>query len=122
MSFAGRNAAFWDMSERDWENRKPLKYNNQHSRESFIEDASFIKLREFALNYSFNAKQLEKVGIGFLKGVKLGVIGRNLLTLTRYSGPDPETDTYSGSILEGTDTPKYPSDIRTVSGTITVEF
>lgn len=122
MSFAGRNAAFWDMSERDWENRKPLKYNNQHSRESFIEDASFIKLREFALNYSFNAKQLEKVGIGFFKGVKLGVIGRNLLTLTRYSGPDPETDTYSGSILEGTDTPKYPSDIRTVSGTITVEF
>jgi len=99
-----------------------MKYNNQHSRESFIEDASFIKLREFALNYSFNEKQLEKVGIGFLKGIKLGVIGRNLLTLTKYSGPDPETDTYSGSILEGTDTPKYPSDIRTVSGTITLEF
>ena len=62
------------------------------------------------------------MGIGFLKGIKLGVIGRNLLTLSKYSGPDPETDTYSGSILEGTDTPKYPSDIRTVSGTITVEF
>lgn len=122
MAFAGRNAAFFDMSDRDWQYRKPLNYSNQFARASFVEDISFIKLRELALNYTFKQDQLKKAGITFVHGLKMGIVGRNLLTLTRFSGPDPETNSYSGSVLEGTDTPKYPSDIRTVTGTITIEF
>lgn len=122
MSFAGRNAVLWDMSDRVWAHRKPYGYTNQHARGAFFEDATFLKMREIALNYRFNNNQLRTVGLGFLKGVKLGVIGRNLFTLTEFSGPDPETRTMEAGVLNGIDTPKYPSDIRTVTGTITIDF
>jgi TonB-linked SusC/RagA family outer membrane protein len=122
MSFAGRNAAFWDMSERSWEQKKAMSYANQHSRASFTEDASFVKMRELSLNYNVTRKQLQKLGVNFLNSVKCGVVGRNLFTLTNYSGPDPETRTSEGGTLIGTDTPKYPSDIRTITGTVTIEF
>ncbi|RNC66174.1 SusC/RagA family TonB-linked outer membrane protein [Proteiniphilum sp. X52] len=122
MSFAGRNAAFWDMSDRPWEQRKPMSYANQHSRASFTEDATFLKMREMSLNYNLTAQQLQKWGISFINSIKCGVVGRNLFTLTKYSGPDPETRTVEGGTLNGSDTPKYPSDIRTITGTVTIEF
>lgn len=122
MSFAGRNAAFWDMSERSWDKRKPMNYLNQHSRASFTEDATFLKMRELSLNYNITQKQLQKWNIPYIYGVKCGIVGRNLFTLTNYSGPDPETRTVESGTLNGSDTPKYPSDIRTVTGTITIEF
>jgi hypothetical protein len=37
-----------------------------------------------------NKQTLANLGVGFLGGVKFGVIGRNLLTFTKYSGWDPE--------------------------------
>lgn len=122
MSFAGRNAAFWDMSERPWERKKPMSYLNQHSRASFTEDATFLKMREMALNYNFTRQQLQKWNISFINSIKCGIVGRNLFTLTNYSGPDPETRTVEGGTLNGSDTPKYPSDIRTITGTVTIEF
>lgn len=122
MSSAGRNAAFWDMSVRPWEQRKPMTYLNQHARASFTEDATFLKLREMSLNYNVTKNQLQKWGISFCKGIKLGLIGRNLFTLTNYSGPDPETRTIENNTLNGSDTPKYPSDIRTLTGTVSFEF
>ncbi|MDD2246675.1 MAG: SusC/RagA family TonB-linked outer membrane protein [Proteiniphilum sp.] len=122
MSFAGRNAAFWDMSERTWERKKPMSYLNQHSRASFTEDATFLKMREMSLNYNINKQQLQMWGISFINNIKCGVVGRNLFTLTKYSGPDPETRTVESGTLNGSDTPKYPSDIRTITGTVTIEF
>lgn len=122
MSFAGRNAKFWDMSERSWDQKKAMNYSNQHSRYSFTEDASFLKLRELSLNYSITESQFKKWGVKFMKGMKIGAVARNLFTFTKYSGPDPETRTSEGGTLVSTDTPKYPSDIRTLTGTITIDF
>ncbi len=122
MAFAGKNAKLFDMSERSWNHRKPFSYVNAYARESYHEDATFLKMREMALNYRFTKNQLSTVGLGFLKGVKVGVIGRNLFTLTNFSGPDPETRTMEGGVLNSYDTPKYPSDIRTVTGTVTIDF
>ena len=122
MSFAGRNAALWDQSDKPWAGRKSYRYTNQHPTESFMEDASFLKMREIALNYNFTRKQFQSIGINFIEGIKLGVIGRNLFTITKFSGPDPETRTIEGGVLNGIETPKYPSDIRTITGMITIEF
>ena len=122
MAFAGHNAAYWDMSGRDWSQRKPASYVGQYPRNTIIEDITFLKLRELALNYTFTESQLKRVGIGVVKGIKLGIIGRNLFTLTNFNGPDPETNTVENGILGGVDTPKYPSDIRTFSGTLTIDF
>ncbi|APU09370.1 SusC/RagA family TonB-linked outer membrane protein [Cellulophaga lytica] len=55
-----------------------------------IEDASFIRMKNISLGYSLPQEVIEKVG--FVKGVKFYVVGRNLLTWTKFTGPDPEVD------------------------------
>lgn len=56
----------------------------------FIEDGTFLKLRELSLFYTLQRPALANMGLNFLGGVKVGIIGRNLLTFTNYSGWDPE--------------------------------
>ena len=56
----------------------------------FVEDGSYLKLREVSLNYSIG-KNISKIkGLEFVKGVKIGLLARNLLTFTKYTGWDPE--------------------------------
>ncbi len=54
--------------------------------ENWIEDGSFVKLREVSLAYNMKPK--------FLKGnsMRLSVIGRNLFSFDKYSGWDPEVN------------------------------
>ncbi|WP_019207294.1 SusC/RagA family TonB-linked outer membrane protein [Phocaeicola abscessus] len=49
-------------------------------------DADFLKLREVSLSYDFKIKALQP----FVKNMKVSLIGRNLLTFTKYPGYDPE--------------------------------
>jgi hypothetical protein len=58
----------------------------------FVEDGSFIKLRELAVRYRIGADPLQAVPVlrGF-DGVTLSMVGRNLFTWTDYDGYDPET-------------------------------
>ncbi len=56
----------------------------------FVESGTFVKVREVSVNYVFVRDQLRRVGLGRLDNVRLGVVGRNLFTFTRYSGFDPE--------------------------------
>ena len=53
----------------------------------FIEDASFVKLREVSLTYLAPATWAARVGA---QGASLTLAARNLATWTRYSGTDPE--------------------------------
>ena len=55
--------------------------------EEFVEDGSFVKLREVALSYTFNPKKS-----GF-QSIKVSFIGRNLISWDNYSGFDPEVNT-----------------------------
>lgn len=63
----------------------------------WVEDGSYVKLREASLFYTFNGDQLSGVANGFFDSLKLGVTGRNLLTFTDYSGWDPEVQRYDSS-------------------------
>ena len=65
----------------------------------WVEDASYLKVREFALGYTFNNRMLDKAFRGVVKGITAKVVGRNLLTFTKYSGYDPEV----GSIRQPID-------------------
>ncbi|MDE0471993.1 MAG: SusC/RagA family TonB-linked outer membrane protein, partial [Ekhidna sp.] len=53
--------------------------------EEHVEDGSFIKLREVALNYDIGS-------VAGLENLKVTLIGRNLLSFDDYSGFDPETN------------------------------
>lgn len=55
-----------------------------------IEDASFLRLKNLTVGYSLPKSLLEKTK--FFTETRLYVTGRNLLTFTNYTGPDPEVD------------------------------
>jgi hypothetical protein len=56
----------------------------------FIEDGSFVKLRELSVAYSFDQPWLRS-RLGF-SNVDIRLAGRNLLTWTDYKGLDPEAN------------------------------
>lgn len=58
---------------------------------AWIEDASFVKLRDVSLTYSLPATWARKL---YASGASFTVAGHNLLQWTDYSGIDPETNTY----------------------------
>lgn len=78
----------------------------------FVEDGSYVKLKNVQLGYSFSTKTLQRAHI---KSARVYLMGNNLLTLTKYSGVDPELGSQDLSINGGTtsrgiDGPyKYPS-------------
>ena len=55
--------------------------------EEFVEDGSFVKLRELALSYDFRPP------IKGIENVQLSLVGRNLISWDDYSGWDPEINT-----------------------------
>ena len=83
----------------------------------FVEDGSFVRLKNIELNYSIPKRWSEKLS---LTSVKFRVIGENLFTITDYSGFDPEV-TNGTTISPGTDTGIYPAS-KTISGGLTVTF
>lgn len=75
-----------------------LNLYNSYLDSRFIEDASYLRLKNIQVGYSFKPR--------LQNGTKLGIYlyasAQNLLTITSYSGFDPE---YSGYVDRGT----YPS-------------
>ncbi|MCE2902774.1 MAG: TonB-dependent receptor domain-containing protein [Gemmatimonas sp.] len=59
--------------------------------EYWVEDGSFVKLRELSATYSLDWAPLRRV---FKEGVDLTVSGRNLAVWTRYGGYDPEINLF----------------------------
>ena len=78
---------------------------NEHRRSSrFMEDGSFFRLRNIRLDYSFN------LGSQVIKALNVYISGQNLLTWTKYSGFDPEVNTFSGNDRrQGVDLGTYPT-------------
>jgi len=76
----------------------------------YIEDGSFIKLRELSLSYSFPSSVVSRMSGGQLSYLKIGLGGRNLLMFTGYSGYDPELSEFGNvPIARSIDTLPYPS-------------
>ncbi len=65
-------------------------YNGLNPIDFFVEPGTYVKIRELAAHYTVDRNQLKKIGLGRLENIRLGVIGRNLFTFTKYSGYDPE--------------------------------
>jgi len=70
----------------------------------FVEDGSFLRLRTVTFGYRIPKSVTDKLGIG---GVRVSVIGNNLLTWTNYSGWDPEVN-YRDPLITGLDRIAYP--------------
>jgi len=112
--------------------RKPIGYYsalygglsppNSH----FVEDGSFVKLRELSVRYRFNGDQLANVPLlNAFDGIGVSLVGRNLLTWTNYTGFDPEVGFAGGDVgsaaLARFDGFSYPN-FRTWTAAVEVNF
>jgi TonB-linked SusC/RagA family outer membrane protein len=57
-----------------------------------VEDASYIRLKNVQLSYTLPVSKLR-----YIKGAQLYVTGQNLVTLTNYTGSDPEVSAFGSS-------------------------
>lgn len=90
----------------------------RNAREYHVWDASFIKLREVALNYSVPSSYLGSTGI---KGLDVALTGRNLAILWKnnpYS--DPEAGLSAGNV-QGYQSGAYPA-VREVGVNVKLKF
>ena len=83
-----------------------------------VEDASYVKLRELSVNYR----------VGALAGTgdwKIGFVGRNLHTWTKYRGFDPESGNTTGPLNSSALTPvagyRFPN-LRTYTVQLSTSF
>jgi hypothetical protein len=92
-------------------------YNGNTVNSFFVEDGTHAKLREVSVQYRLTGSRtpfLSRLGV---QGLTLGLVGRNLLVISNYTGYDPEV----GSVLNRLDDFVYPQ-YRTVTGRIEIEF
>jgi len=74
--------------------------------EDYIEDGSFVKLRELAVSYNFTQPFVTNYIPG---GVELTLAGRNLYTWSDYTGFDPELNLFGqNTVGRGFDFATYP--------------
>jgi len=83
--------------------------NNYRVSDLYIEDASFVRLKNIQLGYTLPLNISQKANF---QKVKFYLSGENLITLTNYSGIDPEIGAF-GSFDIGIDRGIYPQ-ARTV--------
>ena len=69
--------------------RMTTKRNNLNHRTSdmFIENGSFLRLKNLSFGYTLDEKAASRIGVDRLR---FYVTGQNVLTFTKYSGLDPE--------------------------------
>lgn len=82
----------------------------------FIEDGSFLRLRNTSLGYTIPKRVTEFAKVN---RVRLYVSAENLLTLTPYKGYDPEIG--GGVFSNGIDRGIYPQ-ARTILGGVNITF
>ena len=71
-----------------------------------IEDGSYLRLSNLSLTYDLPFKKDSKV----LKGLSIGASAQNLWFWTRYSGWDPDVNSYGSDVMRmGADSGSYPS-------------
>ncbi|WP_149243416.1 TonB-dependent receptor [Dyadobacter sp. 32] len=91
-------------------NRDLNRYSNSNASANitsiFVEDASFLRIRNIAFGYSVPAKVLEKAK---LRALHVYVNLQNPVTWTKYTGYNPEVNVQGASSLEpGIDYGGYP--------------
>ncbi len=88
--------------------------NNKYPSTRFLEDGSYVRLKNVQLGYSISPNVVKRIGI---KNIRIYITGQNLWTWTKYTGLDPEmhvsdnvrSETYGGDVAAGIDWGTYPS-------------
>ncbi|WP_299153347.1 TonB-dependent receptor [uncultured Christiangramia sp.] len=83
------------------------------SAEVFVEDASYLRMRELGLYYSIPAEVYDDFLNGSIDNIKLGFSGTNLINIFDYNSYDPEVSNFGANgIFTGVDVTPFPSSKR----------
>lgn len=92
-------------------------YNQATDVSWFVEDGSYVKLREASVRYSLTPERLPVLNRIGTRNIALSLVGRNLFSITDYTGYDPEI----GGVLIRRDDFTFPT-YRTFTFSVDVEF
>jgi TonB-linked SusC/RagA family outer membrane protein len=99
-------------------NDRGINENARGNTDRWIEDGSFLRLRNVELGYNLPIKLISKANIS---SARLYVSGQNLFTITKYSGLDPDVVGANPNLEPGVDNGNYPSS-RIISFGLSVGF
>lgn len=114
----------WSASNTEAQNAE-AKYPRLTSKQNlkisdrFVEDGSYLRMKDISLGYNLPVKS---IGIDkWVRSLKVYVSAQNLLTLTNYSGQDPEVNSWGSDVNMGFDFLTYPS-VKTITFGAKIEF
>ncbi|MFD2904851.1 SusC/RagA family TonB-linked outer membrane protein [Sphingobacterium anhuiense] len=84
--------------------RDDPKQSDSRVQSRWVEDGSYLKLKNVNLRYSFDSALSKRIG---LRKLDAFVTATNLITWTKYTGFDPDVNSYSG-LRVGLDEGSYP--------------
>ncbi|GIZ07775.1 TonB-dependent receptor [Flavobacterium sp. UMI-01] len=92
----------------------------------FVEDGSYIRLKNIALGYNFPSTVIDRLGV---ESLRFTISAQNLLTFTKYSGLDPEVsyfgsgggNTGTANTTKGFDFGNFPT-VRSVNFSLSLKF
>ena len=120
-----RGATFWTAQSpgSEWPRAaigapdKGIQYNVLPQSDRWLEDGSYLRLRNLEFAYNFSKEALKRIGF---RSSRIFISGQNLLTFTKYEGLDP--DIAGVNIFErGLDNGQYPA-LRIISAGINFGF
>lgn len=76
--------------------------NNSKTSDRFIENGSYMRIKNFSIGYTIPSKGLATLTRNTITRARVYVSATNLLTLTKYSGLDPEIGVNGSSTATGT--------------------
>jgi hypothetical protein len=88
----------------------------------YIEDGTFVKVRELTLSYALPQQVVSSVFGNRVRGARVSVSGRNLLVWSHYWGSDPEVNNFGNqNVSRIVDLAPYPAN-RSFFFNVDVEF
>lgn len=92
-------------------------YNRSDPANHFVEDGTFVKIREISLDYTLDGSKVSNL----FDSVRFSITGRNLFTFTNYSGFDPEVAINTNPTNFKLDEFAYPN-FRTYTMAVQIKF
>lgn len=75
-------------------------FTTSRTNSRFLEDGSYLRLRTLTLTYSVASDKLQRLSKNTIRQLQVFARGTNLLTVTGYSGLDPEVNAFGSSAVQ----------------------
>lgn len=87
-AYGPQDSQTFNVFMKDIDGANTVLSDKAHFSSYYLEDGSYIKLDNLTVGYTFNLKENK-----FIRSARIYATGQNLLTITKYSGQDPEVNT-----------------------------